>query len=159
VIPVQAVTLAKDTPIKVEFTDALDSKNMKHGDPVHFKVAQDVFVDGVLVIPAGAGGFGTIEKVVQPRSFGRDARIDVSFSYIYALNGVRVKVYVGDVAQQEAKTVAGAAGASIGGMIVLGPIGAIGGAFVTGKSVVIPVGASTFVQTSDEVLLQGMAAQ
>ena len=56
--------------------------------------------------------------VVQPRSFGRDARIDVDFTHVYALDGTKVPVYIGDLAKQEAKTAAGAAGAAIGGMIV-----------------------------------------
>ena len=51
---------------------------------------------------------------------------------------------------------AGAAGATIGGMIIFGPIGAIGGAFVTGKSVVIPVGATTFVQVANDVTVEGL---
>ena len=54
----------------------------------------------------------------------------------------RVKVFLGDVAKQAAETVAGAAGAAIGGMVVLGPVGIIGGAFVTGKSVNIPAGST-----------------
>ena len=62
----------------------------------------------------------------------------------------------GDLAKQEAKTAAGAAGATIGGMIIFGPIGAIGGAFVTGKSVVIPVGATTFVQVANDTTVEGL---
>ena len=41
-------------------------------------------VNDVLVLPKGALGEGTIKKVVQPRSFGRDARIDVDFTHVYA---------------------------------------------------------------------------
>lgn len=52
-----------------------------------------------------------------------------------------------------------AAGAAIGGMIVLGPIGALGGAFVTGKAVVIPVGSTTYVQTMEDTTIQGMVYQ
>jgi hypothetical protein len=41
-------------------------------------------------------------------------------------------------------------------MIIFGPIGAIGGAFVTGKSVVIPVGATTFVQVTGDTPVEGL---
>ena len=135
VISVESVTLPKDSVIKVEFTEELSSREDKAGEPVHFKIADNVYVNDVLVLPKGALGEGTIKKVVQPRSFGRDARIDVDFTHVYALDGTKVPVYIGDLAKQEAKTAAGAAGAAIGGMIVLGPIGALGGAFVTGKAV------------------------
>ena len=49
----------------------------------------------MLVLPQGALGEGTIKKVVQPRSFGRDARIDVDFTHVYALDGTKVPVYIG----------------------------------------------------------------
>ena len=60
---------------------------------------------------------------------------------------------------QAAETVAGAAGAAIGGMVVLGPVGIIGGAFVTGKSVNIPAGSTTFVQVKADTDIQGMVYQ
>lgn len=57
--------------------------------------------------------------MVQPRIFGRDARIDIDFSSVTAVNGEKIPVTVGELAKQQAKTVAGAAGASIGGMVLL----------------------------------------
>lgn len=158
-ISVESVTLPKDSVIKVEFTEELSSREDKAGEPVHFKLADNVYVNDVLVLPKGAMGQGTIKKVVQPRSFGRDARIDIDFTHVYALDGTKVPVYIGEVAKQEAKTAAGAAGAAIGGMIVLGPIGALGGAFVTGKAVVIPAGSTTYVQTVEDTNIQGMVYQ
>jgi len=150
------VTLPKDTLIKVAFTEELSSKTNRIGDPVHFKTADNVYVGDVLVLPKGAVGTGTIAKIVQPKSFGRDARIDIHFTSVIAIDGTEVPVFVGDLAKQEAKTAAGAAGATIGGMIIFGPIGAIGGAFVTGKSVTIPVGATTFVQTTNDLSIEGL---
>ena len=44
-------------------------------------------------------------------------------------------------------------------MIVLGPIGALGGAFVTGKAVVIPDGSTTYEQTMEDTTIQGMVYQ
>ena len=122
-------------------------------------VADNVFVNDVLVIPKGAEGLGKVMKVVGPRMFGQDARIDVDFGFLYAIDNTRVKVFLGEIAKQEAKTIAGAAGATIGGMVVLGPIGVIGGAFVTGKSVNIPAGSITFVQVKGDTEIQGMVYQ
>jgi len=153
------VTLPKDTLVKVEFTEELKSKENRVGDAVHFKTADNVYVDNVLVLPKGAVGTGTIKKIVPAKSFGRDARIDIAFTSVTAIDGSEVKVFVGDLAKQEAKTAAGAAGATIGGMIIFGPIGAIGGAFVTGKSVTIPVGATTFVQVTADTPVEGLIQQ
>lgn len=43
-----------------------------------------------------------------------------------------------------------AAGASIAGIAILGPIGVIGGAFVKGKNVDLPVGTELYIQTKTD---------
>ena len=159
IVVVETVTLPKDSVIKLEFAEDLSSKTAQAGDVVKYKVADNVFVNDVLVIPKGAEGLGKVTKVVGPRMFGQDARIDVDFGFLYAIDNTRVKVFLGEIAKQEAKTIAGAAGATIGGMVVLGPIGVIGGAFVTGKSVNIPAGSITFVQVKGDTEIQGMVYQ
>ena len=159
IVVVETVTLPKDSVIKLEFAEDLSSKTAQAGDVVKYKVADNVFVNDVLVIPKGAEGLGKVMKVVGPRMFGQDARIDVDFGFLYAIDNTYVKVFLGEIAKQEAKTIAGAAGATIGGMVVLGPIGVIGGAFVTGKSVNIPAGSITFVQVKGDTEIQGMVYQ
>ena len=159
IVVVETVTLPKDSVIKLEFAEDLSSKTAQAGDVVKYKVADNVFVNDVLVIPKGAEGLGKVMKVVGPRMFGQDARIDVDFGFLYAIDNTHVKVFLGEIAKQEAKTIAGAAGATIGGMVVLGPIGVIGGAFVTGKSVNIPAGSVTFVQVKGDTEIQGMVYQ
>lgn len=155
-MPTETITLPKDSLVKIEFTQAISSKTAKAGDAISFRVADNVFVNDVLVLPKGAAGVGNVKKVVGPRSFGRDARIDLNFSHVYAIDGSIIPVYIGNLAKQQAKTAAGAAGASIGGMIIFGPIGAIGGAFVTGQSVVIPEGSSTYVQVTNDKSVTGV---
>ena len=158
-VPVESVVLPKDSLVKIEFTSPLSSKTARIGDPVSFKVADNLYVNDVLVLSKGATGVAEVAKVVQPRSFGRDARIDVKFSHVFAVDGNQVPIYIGKLAKQEAKTAAGAAGATIGGMIVLGPIGAIGGAFVTGQSIVIPEGSTTYVQVVQDQNISGIVYQ
>jgi len=158
-VPVESVVLPKDSLVKIEFTSPLSSKTARTGDPVSFKVADNLYVNDVLVLSKGATGVAEVSKVVQPRSFGRDARIDVKFSHVFAVDGNQVPIYIGKLAKQEAKTAAGAAGATIGGMIVLGPIGAIGGAFVTGQSIVIPEGSTTYVQVVQDQTISGIVYQ
>ncbi|MBR1661712.1 MAG: hypothetical protein IJ694_05490 [Acidaminococcaceae bacterium] len=158
-VPVESVVLPKDSLVKIEFTSPLSSRDARPGDPVKFRVADNLYVNDVLVLSKGATGVAEVAKVVQPRSFGRDARIDVKFSHVFSVDGNKVPVYIGKLAKQEAKTAAGAAGATIGGMIVLGPIGAIGGAFVTGQSIVIPEGSTTYVQVVEDQTISGIVYQ
>jgi len=156
VVPVQQVTLPKDSVIQVEFTQELGNKINKVGDEVGFKAADNLYVNDVLVLPKGAIGVGKIKKVVQPGIFGKDGRVDINFMYINGVDGTKIPVFVGELAKQQAKSYAGAAGAAIGGMVILGPVGVIGGAFVKGSSVVIPEGSVTCVQTSEDVAMQGV---
>ena len=158
-VPVEAVVLPKDSLVKIEFTAPLSSKTARPGDPVKFRVADNLYVNDVLVLSKGADGVGEVSKVVPPRSFGRDARIDVKFSHVFAVDGTKVPIYIGKLAQQEAKTAIGAAGATIGGMVVLGPIGAVGGAFVTGKSKTIETGSTTYVQVVEDQKISGIVYQ
>ncbi len=159
VVPVETAVLPKDSVIKVEFTEELGNRLNKEGDEVNFRVADNLYVNDVLVLPKGATGKGKVKKVVQPGIFGKDGRVDIEFSYVYAVDGSKIPVVLGDLAEQQAKTIAGAAGASIGGMVILGPVGVVGGAFVKGSSVVIPVGSITFVQTAEDTPIQGVIYQ
>ena len=156
VVPVQKVTLPKDSVIKIEFTEQLGNKISQVGDEVGFKAADNLYVNDVLVLPKGTAGVGKVKKVVQPGMFGKDGRVDIDFMYIYGVDGTIVPVFVGELAKQQAKSYAGAAGAAIGGMIILGPVGVIGGAFVKGSSVMIPEGSITFVQVSKDIDMQGV---
>ena len=156
VVPVQKVSLPKDSVIKIEFTEQLGNKISQVGDEVGFKAADNLYVNDVLVLPKGSTGVGKVKKVVQPGMFGKDGRVDIDFMYINGVDGTKIPVFVGELAKQQAKSYAGAAGAAIGGMIILGPVGVIGGAFVKGSSVTIPEGSITFVQVSEDTALQGV---
>lgn len=159
VVPVRNVVLPKDSLLKIVFTEEFSSRNNKAGDTVHFKAADNLYVDDVLVLPKGATGVGMIKKIRKPSAFGRDARIDIEFVYVYGVDGTRIPIYVGELAEQEAKTVAAGVGASVVGCIALGPVGLIGGAFVKGKQVVIPAGTMSVVQTSEDKEIQGAIYQ
>lgn len=158
-VPVQQVTLPKDSVFKISFTAEMSTKQSRQGDKVQFKAADNLYVNDVLVLPKGANGVGVIKKVVQPGIFGKDGRIDITFTRIYGVDGTKIPLTVGELAQQKAESIAGAAGAAIGGMVILGPVGIVGGAFVKGNSVTIPAGCETYVQTSEDVSIQGVIYQ
>jgi len=150
------VVLPKDSLIKIRFMQDISSKENQAGDSVDFVVDENVYVGETLVLPKGAKGVGKIKKIVQPRIFGRDARIDLAFNHVLTVSGEAVPVTMGELAKQQAKTAAGAAGASIGGMVLFGPVGIVGGAFVKGSSVTIPAGSNTYVQVTDDTSVNGV---
>jgi hypothetical protein len=155
-LPINEVKVPANTLIKVALVDPVQSKNLKKGDTVRYQVADDVILDGVLLFAKGEPGVGTVTKVEPARNFGRNAEVNIDFNNTKAMDGTEVETFVGEEAKKEMKNLAMAAGASLAGMVLLGPIGIIGGAFVHGKDIDLPVGTELYVQTKAETMLYGV---
>lgn len=158
-INVTNTTLYKDTLIKIKMITELDSRKNRVGDIVVFQAAEDVYSSGLLVISKGVQGTGKITKVQQSRNFGRDAVLEVSFDSIGAFDGSVIQTELGDKAKEETKSLAKAAGASVAGIALLGPIGVVGGAFVRGSDITVPTDTEMYIQVKADTLLYGLQAQ
>ena len=152
----ESVECAKDTLVKIKLTNAIDTKSTRVGDVVHFQVAEDVYINDLLIVAKGAPGKGKVTKVEQAKNFGRDAKLEIDFESIQALDGTTVGMFLGKKAEEETKSLGKAAGATFVGLVVLGPVGIVGGAFVQGEEAKIPAGALMFIQTKDAVNLYGV---
>ena len=155
-LPIELTTVTGNTLVKIALTDEVTSKNVKKGDTVCFQVAEDVIVDGRLVFAKGEPGTAVVAKVQQARNFGRNAKLELTDYRVKSMDGTLVDCYVGAEAENEMKQYAMAAGASLAGIIILGPIGVIGGAFVKGKDIDLPVGTEMFIQTKADTSLYGV---
>lgn len=155
-IPVEAVNVASDTLIKIALAVPVNAKNLKIGDTVRYKVADDVIVDGLLVFAKGSFGVGKVLKVKQARNFGRNAEVEIDFARTKAADGTFVDTFVGEEAKAEMKNLAMAAGASLAGIAVLGPVGIVAGAFVHGKNIDLPEGTEVYIQTRNAEDLYGV---
>ena len=153
------VTLPKDTLVKIRLITPLDSKKNKTGDAVEFEVAEDLYAGGMMILPKGALGVGKLTKVEQAQNFGRDAKLEVNFEKVIALDMTLVPTLLGEKAKKETESVATAAGAGFAGMILLGPIGVVGAAFVHGKNITVPAGTTLFIQTQADTELIGLIAK
>lgn len=153
---VTKVTVNKDSLLKVKMVTPLSTRTSRSGDVVAFQASEDVYVDEHLVVPKGAQGVGKVTKVEGAKNFGRDAQLQISFDTVEGMDGSTINTILGEKAKLENKSLATAAGASVAGMIILGPIGVVGGAFVHGKDVTIPTGAETYIQIKEQVELYGI---
>lgn len=153
---VNEVTLFQDTLVRIKMVTPLDTRQNREGDAFTFQASEDVYANGVLVIAKGAVGEGKILKVQQARNFGRDAKMELSFDTLQAFDGTEVQTILGDKAKEETKSLAKAAGATVAGLIVLGPVGVVGGAFIHGKDVTIPAGSELYIQTKAEASVYGI---
>lgn len=155
-VVISNVALNKDGLVKIKLVTPLSTSTNRQGDAVVFQAADDIYVDGHLVIPKGSRGEGVVTKVKGARNFGRDAELQISFNTIEAIDGTTINTVLGDKAKEENKSLVTAAGASVAGMVILGPVGIVGGAFVHGKEVNIPAGVEMYVQFKDDTNAYGV---
>lgn len=147
VLEVAGASVAKDTLVKIKIATQLDTRTSRPGDAVVFQAVDDVYSGGLLVISKGAFGSGKVVKVEPAKNFGRDAKLEVTFDSIEAIDGSTLETLLGEKAKEETKSMAKAAGATFAGLVILGPIGIVGGAFVHGQDITIPAGTMLFIQT------------
>lgn len=142
---------------KLELTEPVSTKKNALNDVVNFKVAEDVFDGDTLLIPRGATGIGHISKIKKASSFGRNGHLDIVFDAVPTMDGTTFTAVQGEEAKNKTKSELKAAGASVAGAAILGPIGLVGGFFVKGKSVELPAGTILYVQPESTVTMQGVA--
>lgn len=156
-IPIIQTTVPADTLVKIKLVTPIKSQELKVGDVIQYQIAEDVIVNGkTLVFAKGAPGTGIVNKVTQARNFGRDAKVEIGFNQTTAIDGSTVTTFLGEKAKQEMKSVAMAAGATVAGMVLLGPIGVVTGAFVNGKNINIEAGTELYIQTKTDTSVDGI---
>ena len=154
-------TVPASTVIKAAFAKTLTVRNVAQGDIVELNVTEDYIVGGTLVVARGNRVFGEVTRVRMPRSFGRPSEINVEFREVETLSGRRFPVTLGPQAKRAMEIdagTAGAAGASIAGLVLLGPLGLAGGFLVRGSDRQIPEGSLVYVETTEAFTVSGYSA-
>ena len=155
---VDVVTVPKETLVKVKLLSELDSSKNKVGDPVRYRVLEDVIIKDRLVIPAGTEGVGKVREVSNAKRLGQDGRIVVDFGTLPAIDGTPVTLVMEEKATEKNKSLELAAGAGmVGAMILSSPIGLAGAWFVKGKDVVLPVGTEFYVEVMRDARVSGLS--
>ena len=130
----------------------------QEGDTVHFAVSEDVVVGDVVAIPRGMEAEGTITNARKSGMFGKDGKIEITYHTVRAADNTPVPLIIGEKTKEEYKRTAGAVGASAAGAIILGPVGLVGGLFVHGNDVDIPVGTEMLAEAKDNTEVMGFRA-
>lgn len=155
-IPLLHTLVPANTLIKIKLVTPINSDTMKPGDEVKYQVSEDVVYNGNLIFAAGGLGEGHVSSTQTAKNFGRDGKITIDFEQTQAFDGTMVDTILGEKAKEEMKSEAMAAGASIAGIALLGPVGIVGGIFVKGKPVNLPAGTELFIQTKADNSLYGV---
>lgn len=69
------VTLAADLPVTIELVDAVSSKTAVNDDMFRIRLAADVTVDGVVILPAGTPGQGQVVHAAKARAMGKGGEL------------------------------------------------------------------------------------
>jgi hypothetical protein len=145
---VQPITIPGGTPVAVLLRDPLYSKQIRQksvGATVNFEVADDVAIDGVVLIRRGALATGHFTDVEKTKGLGRHAQMSFAFDAVTAVDGQKIPVAA------PSETVKGGRKSETAEALRLGVLGL----FAHGADALIPAGTSYNLATSGEQTVGG----
>lgn len=134
------VNLPGGTLVQLRITDPVSTREARAGDTVSMRVSEDVYLGTRLLIRKGETTSATISEVRSPRNWGRSGRIGFELGAVKAVDGTQVALGPWSRQKDGQQSMGYAAGATVGGAALLGPVGLVGGMFIKGKHVDIPAG-------------------
>ena len=145
--PVSNMYLSAGTLVRIRLLSEISSRSSQAGEVFPCEIAETVFQDGLVALPAGSAGDVRLVTIEPPGNMGRDAHLTLTFTPIRALDGTLVSVSAGPASIEANKTRRLAMRVTAAGMIILGPAGILTSLFVHGKDTVLAAGTELYVQT------------
>jgi len=144
---VEEVVIPVGTLVPIRFLSSISSKDSTTGDTFNFQIAENVYLEDKLIIPANIEGVGEIIEAKKATVLLRPGKMEIIFRPISALDGTPINLIMGKESEEENKRLYVAVGLSILGLIFLSnPIGLVAGALVPGKNVKIEEDTKMFLQ-------------
>jgi hypothetical protein len=125
------------TQVPVSPTDKISSATAQVGDIIVIAAAQDVVVDGYVVVAKGAGGQAEIAAVERAHGNGGSGQLGIKMDWISAVDGERILLTSTLKSASEEDRKGGSSTATILSYALLGPVGLFFHNFSHGKEVVI----------------------
>lgn len=125
------------TVVMLEFMEDVGTRRAKRGDEIKLRVYTDVVLNGKTLIRQDAPARGVVKEIKKPGPFGKRARLLVRLEDVKDVNGDLVSL---EPYSTGGRFRAAGPGASGAGLLVLGPAGLVGGAFIRGSHVTIKQG-------------------
>lgn len=142
--------LAADSLVKIRFDADLHSGRHKRGRKFGYTLLEDVRHDGRVVLAKGTRGQGVITSARRRGMFGKSGRLELDFGAVPLAGGGEVRLALTERSREANKQTAIAAGTSGAGLLVLGPIGLAGGAFIKGRDAYIKKGSTSWVSVLED---------
>jgi hypothetical protein len=136
------VTVPVLTPVYVRLEQEMSTKTIKPGDHFRIAVAEDVLVEGQVVIPAGSAGEGEVIDAAKPGFGGKAAKLVLAARYVkVGETEVRLRSFVLGASGKDHST------GALASSFVIGPLAL----FVHGGEVVVPAGTLASAKTAIEL--------
>ncbi len=135
----------KGTLLEVEVTRTFSSRNFNKGDQPPLRLAENLIVNDVIVVPRGTRVKGEVTKARRAGGFGTGGKLEFQIISVKAINGVEIPL------TQEIKR---KGGRDDGAIAVGAVVSLVGGAFMKGKNSTIPIGTRFSVEVTEDTDLE-----
>jgi len=147
--PADGIILPIKTPVLLEFSNEVSSKNALNGAEVNFILAEDIVVDDVILVAKGAPAVGEVIHAQKSGFGGRGGELIIAARYI-RLGEQRIalrslKPLAGPYAGKNHSAAALA--------VSMVPYAGLVSLFITGGEIVIPAGTHALALTSTDTLI------
>lgn len=149
------VLMKADTLLKIEILNHLSSKRSRRGDPFRYRVINTFHYASKPVIQEGSTGEGQVTSTHRRGGFGRSGHVKMQFGFVKTVGHHDVQLVMSRKAVDRNRNEGYAAGASLAGAMILGPIGLAGGALIKGRDIDIPAGSQLWVAVGNDVDVSG----
>jgi len=146
--PPAEMTLADGTEFEVETTDEISSKTATEGDPLTFKVVEDLKVNGQTVVAAGTLVKGVVSNAKKAGMMGKGGQLGIRIESTTTVDGQRLKLRSSKGKEGDDKT-----GTTVALVVLFGPLGFL----KHGKNAKIKPGTRIKVYTDGEKKVQAKA--
>ncbi len=131
------VLVAGGTLVPVHVIGTVSSASMKDGDTFQVQAADDVIVNGMVVIRSGSLGAGSVQEVDHAGGNGHSGGLLLTFDWIYAVDGGKIRLAQTSQRQAEEDRKGASSTATIIGFATFGLGGLFGHNFAHGREVTV----------------------
>ncbi len=145
------LVLVRGSLVQIRIETELHSGRNRKDDRFKYALLGDVKFKDKVVLAKGTSGTGFVKQVVKRGMFGKSGRLELDFGAVRVPGGDSARLVLDQRAEEANERTAVAAGTSGAGLLVLGPLGLVGGGFMKGRDVHIQAGTVTWVTIAEDV--------
>ncbi|MDQ4087352.1 MAG: hypothetical protein M3177_04985, partial [Pseudomonadota bacterium] len=149
-------TVPARTPLDIEIADAVGSRRSTNGQTFAIVLAEDLVVDGRVVVRAGARGVGEVVHAARAGMGGRAGELILAARYL-EVDGQRIPLRTMRYGRSQGADSSSAV--NVGNMVAAATVPglAVVGLFIRGGEIDIPAGTRANAQTATQVHLRPIA--